>query len=115
MTLKSSDTAVIAISTSLSAAVLVPAGFTLAGIIMPTAWTAANLTFQGSANGTLYNDIYNAAGTEYNVTASTSRFITIDPPDFAGVGWIKVRSGTTGTPVTQTAARSIVLVFREVE
>lgn len=88
------------------------------GIIMPSAWTAANLTFKGAAGtqdgvtaGT-YQDVYDADGTELNVTAAASRHIVVSPSAFAGIQYLQVRSGTTGTPVNQGAARTLYLVCR---
>ena len=89
-------------------------GMRLFGIVMPAAWTAANLTFQASADGTTYSNMYNSDGTELTVTASTSRYIYLDPAIFASVQFLKIRSGTAGTPVNQEAARTIGLVLRSV-
>ncbi len=105
--------AVIAINTALSAALNV-SGATVIGIAMPAAWTAANLTFQASVDGSTYNDVYDDAGAEYTVTAAAARYIILDPADFAGFRFLKIRSGTTGTPVNQVAARTLVLNARPV-
>jgi len=98
--------AVIAISTSLSAAVYIRGGL-LAVIEMPAAWDAANLTFQASGDGTNYFNLYDEFGTEVTVTASTSRRIRLEPSQWAGIQYLKIRSGTAGTPVTQTAERTL--------
>lgn len=83
----------------------------LSRVVIPAAWTTANLTFQTSADGTTYTDLYDAAGTEYTVTVGGAlRSIVIPLADFIGVRYVKVRSGTTGSAVTQGAARSIILV-----
>lgn len=100
---------------------------TLGGIIMPSAWTAAGLSFQGhdgqginEAGGGAgepptgssgWKDIYDADGTELVALADASRFITIAPDAFRPVRWLRVRSGTTGTPVNQGAARTLGLVL----
>lgn len=78
----------------------------LVAIQMPAAWTAANLTFQGSMDGATYCDMYDNSGTEVNIPAGASQYILI--PDLKAA-WIKVRSGTTGTPVNQGADRVIQL------
>lgn len=83
-----------------------------ARIVIPSAWTTANLTFQTSYDGTTYNDLYDAFGTEYTVTVGgASRGIILPLADFIGVRYLKVRSGTTGTPVTQGADRTLKLVL----
>lgn len=79
-------------------------------IIMPAAWTAANLTVQTSYdNGVTFNDLYDASGTEYTITAAASRAILLPIADFLGVNALKLRSGTTGTPVNQGADRALLL------
>jgi hypothetical protein len=87
-------------------------GYTLCGIQMPSAWTTANLTFQVSADGATYADVYSDSGGEYTVTAAASRYIVLNPADFAGMRFLKVRSGTTGTPVNQGGARTMLLNVR---
>ena len=74
----------------------------LAGIVIPAGWVAADLTFQGSADGTDFYDVYDEFDAEVVVQAAASRYIILDPAKFMNFGWIKVRSGTTATPVTQT-------------
>lgn len=86
-------------------------GSSVIAIQMPAAWDAANLTFQGSHDGTTYADLYDSSG-EFAVTAAASRFIVVDPIKLLSARFLKVRSGTTGVPVNQTAARTIVLVVK---
>lgn len=108
-----SANATIANGASLSDAVDL-GGKLLGGILMPAAWTAANLTFQASADGVTYGNVYDAVGDEYTVTAAASRFIALDPSMFSGAQYVKVRSGTAGSPVNQGAARVIVLSSRDI-
>jgi hypothetical protein len=91
------------------------AGLIVVRIVMPGAWTAANLTFSGAETlaGT-YTDMYDAAGGEYTIIASTSRRIIVPPADLLGNCFLKVRSGTSGTPVNQAADRVITLLVRGV-
>jgi hypothetical protein len=99
--------------TSLSAEVDLE-GMRLVAILMPAAWTAANLTFQGAdVTGGAYADAYDDAGAEVSVTAAASRFISLDTRAVKIAGrFIKVRSGTTGVPVNQAADRTLVLILR---
>jgi hypothetical protein len=102
-------TATIASGASLSGAVCLSAG-TLTGIQLPSAWTTADLTFQGSADGVAYANVYDQLGNEATITsAGASTYVPLGAFDFAGLSWLKVRSGTSGTPVVQAAARSILL------
>ena len=84
---------------------------TPAAIIMPAAWTAANLTFRGSSGSTTPVDLYDG-GTEVAVTAAASRYIIIEAAVFFGVRTLQIRSGTAGTPVNQGAARTLRVICR---
>lgn len=96
--------------TSLSAGIdLSNYGF-VTGIVMPAAWDAANLTFQSSHDNSTWNNVYDDVGTEYTVTAAASRRINTTLTNFIGIRFLKVRSGTSGTAVNQTADRVLQLV-----
>ncbi len=93
-------------------------GSVLVGIRMCATWDAANLTFQMSMNDEDYLNAYDSAGNEevYTVSAA-STYISIDPSETAGWRWIKVRSGTSGTPVAQATGedpRLIELIVRRI-
>lgn len=78
----------------------------LVGLEMPSTWTAAALTFQGSVpDTTTFGDIFDG-GVELNETVAAAQYIVLDPAQFAGVDRIKVRSGTTITSVAQAAERT---------
>ncbi len=106
-------TATIANGASLSGAIYLGIG-TMCAIQMPAAWTAASLSFQGSTDGSTYNDMYDSSGVEITIAASASQYIVLDPSAFMGFVWVKLRSGTTGTPVNQGAARAL-KVFNRVQ
>lgn len=106
-------TATIGSAGSVSTAVDLLGGRLVALTIGGTAWTTANITFQASADGTNYADLYDDAGNEVTVTADASQFLAMDSTEnFLGVRYLKLRSGTSGTPVNQTAQRTITLVVR---
>jgi len=104
--------AVIANGESLSAAVNVQS-VPLCRIIMPAEWTAANLTLQTSSDGTTFNNLYNEDGTEVLIQAAASRSILLYAGNYLGIAFIKVRSGTSGSPVAQGAARNIGVIAIE--
>jgi hypothetical protein len=86
----------------------------LAGILMPAAWTAAGLSFAVSTSlaGT-YVPLWNSFGAEYiiaSASAVASQHIVIPLVDFAGIQFIKVRSGTAAAAVNQGAARILTLI-----
>jgi hypothetical protein len=84
-----------------------------AAIAMPSTWTTASLTFQGSADGVTFLDLYDSAGNEITVTAAASRLIVFHPADLCGLVALKVRSGTSGTPVNQAADRTLSVVLHK--
>jgi hypothetical protein len=81
----------------------------LASIQMPAAWTAANLTFQASADGVTYADLYDNEAVEYTVQAAASRVLIVPLVDFLGIRYLKVRSGTSAAAVAQGAERMLAL------
>lgn len=100
----------IASGASLSDAAAIGAG-TLVGIQLPTI-TSASLSFQGSADGTTYVEVLDASSAAVAVGASTGARYIKAPADLAGVPYLKVRSGTSGAPVNQGAARVITLIVK---
>lgn len=102
--------ATIASGASLSGAVKL-AGAGISGLNMPATWTTANITFAASEDddaGT-FNAVYDQYGAEYTVTAAASRYIVVDPAMFVGMFAVKIRSGTSASPVNQSGDRSIVV------
>jgi len=102
----------IAASGSLSDIGLLGPGVTVVGIVMPAAWTAAPVTFQGSTNGTTFQDLYDL-GTELSVPVDASRYVQVDGNKFDSLRAIRVRSGPSAAPVVQAASRIITLVVRD--
>ena len=97
--------------------------YRLLAIQMPAVWTAANLTFKGrpgSADDVLAHpndvlqDVYDDAGNEVTALAAQARYIALTANKLdalLGCGAVKIRSGTTGVPVNQGAARTLTLVL----
>ncbi len=77
----------------------------LVAIVMPVAWTPADITFLGSVDGDTYSNVYLGDGVEYSVSADASRLIFIEPIYFSMIRYLQLRSGTAGVPVNQGAAR----------
>lgn len=94
---------------SLSAAVNLQGGI-ITGIYVPASWTTAALTFQAcdTADGT-FVDMYDSDGNEISVAIGSSQFVAINPTNFYGVNFIRLRSGTTGTPVNQSGDITLTL------
>jgi hypothetical protein len=104
-------TATIASGASLSGAVDLGTG-RIVGLIVPAAWTTASITFQASADGSTFFDLYDDA-TQRELASSivvASRYLALPMNDWLGIRAVKVRSGNSGAPVNQGAARAITLV-----
>jgi len=88
----------------------------LVGIVMPAAWTAASLSFQASPDGATFDELFYLAAlasTAFVITApGASQFIMLDPTIWRGVDTLKVRSGTSGSPVNQVAQAVLTLLAR---
>lgn len=104
--------------TALSAEVNVNAK-RIVGIQMPAAWTAGALTFQaviaqaaGNPPTPTFGEVVDSANAAVTVaTPAAGTYIALpDTLALVGLGRIKVRSGTSGTPVNQGADRVIGLV-----
>lgn len=81
-------------------------------ITLPAAWTAAAITFQASADGVTYSDLYNEGG-EYSLGSTVvgaSRTILLDQATFYGIRYLNIRSGTAAAAVNQGADRIITIV-----
>lgn len=89
-------------------------GTTLTGYIMPSAWTAADVTFQGSVDGTNFFNLHDQFGNEIKHVVDASRFIALNPSDLASVRFFKIRSGTSAAAVNQAAERKITIVTRSI-
>jgi len=104
-------TATIAAGASLSGAVDLT-GYVLVALAMPASWTTAVLSFQGSPDGETYQELKDTYDglLSYNPLVACNR--AVDPLNFLGWRYIKVRSGTAASAVNQAAERVITLIVR---
>jgi len=94
-------------------------GYQLAAIEMPSEWTAAGLTFQGSStSGGTYKDIkangleVTEPGSNLTATANVINAIDVNALALAPIRYLKIRSGTSGSAVNQTADRTLTLILK---
>lgn len=109
-----STTATITSGSSLSGVVNLN-GYNKFTIIMPSAWTAASITFQASASSTgPFVDLLTESGTEVtiSVTANGVYPLTTASEYLSYLPYIKIRSGTSATPVNQASNRTITIVMK---
>jgi hypothetical protein len=79
------------------------------GIVLPNAWDPAGLSFSVSIDGARFHDVYDSDG-EVTISADIAKpdhFVSLD---LEGVRFLKVRSGTGGSPVNQSQERVLLLV-----
>lgn len=87
--------------------------YQVVGIQFPSSWTTADVTFAVSADGVTFVPLY-WVDVEYSVAAAASTAVSVEPSALAGWPFVKIRSGTSGTPVNQAAERSIQVLTRVV-
>lgn len=80
------------------------------------AWDNAVLTFQGSMDTDLqtFRDIFTANGELFVAASTGNKIVALNPEDFIGVVRIKLRSGTSSVPVTQSAQRQLKFFTRTI-
>lgn len=83
----------------------------LAQIIIPAAWTAADITLQASFDNVTWSNLYDKEAVEYEIKVAAGRAVLVPLADMLSVRYIRIRSGTSATPVPQGASRTITLVM----
>lgn len=90
-------------------------GLRLFGIDMPPSWSTANLTLQSLGSDGTWRDVKDENGSEIVISAAASAAIRFrDPTLFASLTTIRLRSGTSSTPVVQVIDRSVSLILRSI-
>lgn len=93
-------------------------GRRIVGVQMPVGWDAAGITFlallreaYGPPKVPVFGMVQAEGGGELTVTTpAADEYVVLNAIDIIGLGRIKVRSGTAGAPVNQTAQRDFFLV-----
>jgi len=85
------------------------------GLSIPAGWAAGAtaITFQVSHDGVTWQDLYNDTGTEVSATAAASRNVSLSSIalDLAPWRFIKIRSGTSASAVTQEGNAAAKRIF----
>jgi hypothetical protein len=107
-------------ATGLSAEVDI-GGATLVGIIFPSNWTAAGLSFQHSLDGSNGGNVWGelnyissgalAAQAIPSVANGAQLTVMLDPTQWRGIRLLKLRSGTAGSPVNQSQSGGANLIL----
>jgi hypothetical protein len=86
----------------------------LLGFVTPSAWTTAALNIEVSDDGTNWSSAYDAYGSLIGSVATpvvSSRY-AVDMSALLPWRYVRLRSGTTATPVNQGADRSFKIIKR---
>lgn len=105
-------TATIADGQSLSGAVQTD-GLALVAVIVPSNWTAANMTFRASFDGITFYDLEDELGIEFRVPGAVTgagKWLSV-PTRARGARYLEVRSGVSSSPVLQADDVDIGLVL----
>jgi len=98
-------------------------GFNLVALEMPEGWAGTAITFQAKANRVPdeqatpedWDNVYDDTGTEVSITVASNRVVVIGTVTKSAIGalrYIRIRSGTSTTPVNQNPAREIKLICK---
>ena len=89
----------------------------LLGFVTPAAWTTAQLTLEVSLNGITWFNAFDSfaaqVGVYTNIPVATPTAYSIDNAALLPWLWVRLRSGTSATPVNQAANRVFQVVTRE--
>jgi len=79
-----------------SSSVIALDGFALVGIYLPAAFTGTALTFEAcdTAAGTFLPVKAGTGGSALSYTVAQGTFVAIDPKDFQGIAFLKIKSGS---------------------
>lgn len=93
-----------------SVSVQPPSGLSLRAVQTPAALDGTTFTFEGGANSPgapLYD-----GSSVFSIPCGANRFIPITKPElFVGLPFLKITTNASGSPVNQSADRTLTLVF----
>jgi hypothetical protein len=73
-------------------------------IQIPAVWTSASITFSVSADGVTYSDLRDQAGNEFTIPAVAGKYFGgLDVRVMGSFNYMRIRSGTSASPVNQTS------------
>jgi hypothetical protein len=100
--------AVIAQSETLSNVIDLGGQYSIVGIIMPAAWTAADITLLSGLSEDAMLDVYDQAGNQVIIdNPAANRFIALEPAGFVALPFVQIKSANA-----QAAARTLKLLCR---
>lgn len=95
----------------------------LIGISFPAVWTVARCSFQASLDNSTFVNVMDSSANEVLVRGSGNAGLWVSlsssgaaadsPSGMLGAPYLKVRSGSTATPINQVADRILTLIFQK--
>lgn len=84
-------------------------GMALCGIFLPAAFTGTTLTFEASQaiDGTFIAVKNTTSGTSLSYTVAANTYCALDPKDFQGIHFLKIKSGSS-----EAADRTLILSLK---
>lgn len=105
MTTISVKPAAFAARATMSAAVDLTGAAAIVGLIMPTTWSPALVTVQGSPDGTTFYDLHDGMpGAELAFNVPVNSLVMLNPDRLRSCKAVKIRSGTAAAPIMQMVA-----------
>jgi len=85
------------------------------GMVADAAWDTNAVSFQGSFDGANYFDVLDVdSGLEYSIAGVVKeKLLPLKFQNFLCCEYIKVRSGTSASPVNQSGATVVTLTLRD--
>lgn len=80
------------------------------GLYIPAGWASASVTFQfAHEGGGIYFDVLDNTGAELVAPVVAGAYLALNSQLFLGARFLRLRSGTTSTPVNQVADQSVMI------
>lgn len=108
------QTVTIGAGASLSGASTKYPGYRLVGVQTASTWDAAKISFAVSNDGTNFYALYSTktgAEVKYDAALTGAACVAVDPADFLGWDYVKVRSGLVGAATNQVDATIVTLIL----
>lgn len=108
--MRSIQTVTIGAAASVSSAVDLGLDGVLSAVITDSAWDTAGIQIEGSADGTNYFPVFDN-GTLVGVTSAVaSKMYSIEPKQVLSARYVRVRSGTSASPVVQADSTTLTII-----
>jgi hypothetical protein len=107
---KTTASATIPAGEALSSSVDLSSG-ALAMVFAPSEWSGANVSFQISADGVAWADLFDASGAEVVRPLAAGTAVAVDPSLTTAALHVRIRSGPRAAPVAQEVEQVFTLVL----